>query len=129
MKTPLEVIAGRHTEREWNPRPKGTTESPAIPLLYHLSYRRPSLTKLGLYAPLIIASLALTGCASSAPVIQIERVYTKVYVPVPSTLVAPIAAVLPLGTTWGQGLGIEAAALQTCNANLGAIASLKPPPP
>lgn len=76
---------------------------------------------------LIIAYLALSGCASSQPVIQVERIYTKTYIPAPATLTVPVSAIFPHGVTYGQALGIQQAAIQTCNANLAAIASLKPP--
>lgn len=76
----------------------------------------------------IIAYLALSGCASSQPVIQVERISVPVYLPVPSTLVAPVSAIFPSGVTYGQALGIQQAAIQTCNANLNAISTLKAPP-
>lgn len=76
---------------------------------------------------LIIAGV-LGGCASSAPVVVTEVVHQPTFIPVPSMLTAPVSAVLPQGVTWGQALGLQQAAIQTCNADLNAISTLKPPP-
>lgn len=80
------------------------------------------------YGVIIPITTVLSACAQTQPIVVPEVIHTKTYIPVPVSLTAPISAVLPLGTTYGQGLGILNAAVQTCNANLSAIATLKPPP-
>lgn len=72
---------------------------------------------------------SLVACSTHPPIVVPEKIEHKVYIPIPTTLVAPVSAIFPLGTTYGQGLGIQQAAIQTCNANLNAISGLKPPSP
>lgn len=74
----------------------------------------------------IIASLALSAC-STQPIVQIERINTPVYLPVPATLTAPVKVDLYPGITWGEAVGSLYSWLQSCNADKAAIGSLKPP--
>lgn len=75
---------------------------------------------------LYVILACLTGCAQT-PATVVEKISVPTYIPIPATLTIPVQAVLPLGTTWGGGLSIERAALDTCNGNLAAIRVLKPP--
>lgn len=75
---------------------------------------------------IIIASLALSACAQT-PVTVIERVNIPTYIPTPGTLTAPVKVTLQPGVTWGEAVGSLYSGLQTCNAQLSSISTLKPP--
>ena len=79
-----------------------------------------------IFAP-FIGGFLLAGCASSQPIIQIERVSVPVFIPVPTTLTAPTKADLYPGITWGEAVITLHTAVETCNADKAAIATLKPP--
>lgn len=74
----------------------------------------------------VVFILALSACASTVPVPEI--IHTRTYIPAPATLTAPITVTLPPDATWGSGLADYAQGLRSCNAQLDAIRSLKPPP-
>lgn len=97
----------------------------AKPKIFHRE--PPALMRtLGAYVPCLII-LALTGCASNAPIIQIERVNVPQYLPIPAELTRPCDLHLNAGTTYGEALGLYDAALKTCQAQIQAITDLKPP--
>lgn len=79
-------------------------------------------TNTWLALPLI---LALSAC--SQPIVRVQYVTVKSYLPIPATLTAPIAVDLS-GATWGSAVGDLKAGLATCNGNLAAVAGLKLPP-
>lgn len=79
-------------------------------------------------ASIIIAYLSLTACAQQ-PIIQVERINVPTYIPTPATLTATVKVDLTQGVTWGQAVGRLNEGLQSCNANLSAIAGLTPPAP
>lgn len=74
----------------------------------------------------LLGFLIIAGCAQT-PVTVVERVNVPTYMPVPATLTAPVKADLYPGITWGQAVGSLYMGLQTCNSQIQAIATLKPP--
>lgn len=72
-------------------------------------------------------SIALTGCASSQPIVVPEKISVPTYIPTPGTLTAPVKVTLQPGVTWGEAVGSLYSGLQTCNAQLSSISTLKPP--
>lgn len=71
--------------------------------------------------------LSAFAACSSQPIVRVQYVTVKSYLPIPATLTAPIAVDLT-GQTYGEGLGSLRAGLETCNGQLTSIATLKPPP-
>ena len=76
---------------------------------------------------LLPAILLLFGCASSQPVIQVERVNIPTFIPVASTLTQPTIVSFPPNVTWGKAIGTLNQAVQACNADKAAIATLVAP--
>lgn len=70
--------------------------------------------------------LALSAC--SQPIVRVQYVTVKSYLPIPATLTAPIAVDLT-GMTYGEGLGSLRAGLERCDGQLAAIRVLTPPSP
>lgn len=75
----------------------------------------------------LIIIAALSGC-SSAPVVVPEIIRMPTFIPYPATLVQPVKVDLT-GATWGSAVGSLHAGLETCNAQLQSISTLKPPSP
>lgn len=71
--------------------------------------------------------LSLSACSSQPTVGPPVYIKQTVYIPVPATLTQPISVDLT-NATWGSAVGSLKAGLDTCNANLAAVAGLKPPP-
>lgn len=71
----------------------------------------------------------LTACASSQPIIQVERVNVPTYVPISSTLTAPVQVSLLPRTTYGEALGRLREGLISCDSQLQAIQGLTAPKP
>lgn len=74
-----------------------------------------------------VLSLALTGCASSPPVVTVERINVPTYLKIPDELTKDCAVQLPANVTWGEALGLYDAALKACQAQISGIQSLRPP--
>lgn len=81
-----------------------------------------AIKKIAIVAPVIFVS-----ACSSQPIVRVQYVTMKSYLPIPATITAPIAVDLS-GATWGSAVGDLKAGLATCNGNLAAVAGLKPPP-
>ena len=77
------------------------------------------------YVLIIPITIVLAAC-SQTPVVVTETIRVPTYLPVPTTLTAPVSVDLT-GATWGSAVGTLNAAVQTCNARLSAISQLKPP--
>lgn len=74
----------------------------------------------------LMACIFISGCTSQ-PVTVVERVNVPTYIPIPSTLIAPVSVTFPLGVTYGEALGLQRQSLDTCNGQLKAIQGLAPP--
>lgn len=69
----------------------------------------------------------LLSACTSAPVVTVERINVPTYIPIPTTLTAPVKVTLQPGITWGEAVGSLYSGLQSCNADKAVIGSLKPP--
>lgn len=79
------------------------------------------------YLPML-AIIAALGACSSQPIVRVQYVPTKVYLPIPAELTL-LVTVDMTGMTYGEGLGSLRDGLERCDGRLAAIRVLTPPSP